>query len=250
MKKLAEEGRNQSSVAHAHEPSNENGSGNDGSGPEQQSAAGDVTTFTTSELPVPKSMANRNKKRGFMKEMQNAKGTKTVFGSDAQASSTPVADIPIRDANESTVYLTPQPTGNSTVQRRVLPPSEMDLPANVFVTHQVYDRRGWVPRGRAARDRAENAAVEEQVEDEEEQIEMDVEEEEGSKEAIPASIPSELPNGAVDIFSPAKGYNDENNWWSKAEERFDDLPIIDRQSQPAKESIIAWKVCCSSPLWR
>lgn len=179
-----------------------------------------------------------------MKEMQNAQGTKIVFGSDAQASSTPVADVPIKDIDDTTV-LTPRPTGTSTTQRRVLPPSEMDLPSNVFVSHQVYDRRGWTPRSRAARHRAEAAvAVEEEEEEEEEmEMEMDVEEEEAEpKQPIPA-VPVDLPNGAVDLFSPAKGYSDDDNMWTKAEERFDELPVIDLQSLPAKESIIAWKVC-------
>jgi hypothetical protein len=245
MKKLAEEGREQSSNG-----GNENGvvnqDGKDETGPEQQSsvqeyAGGDITTFTTSELPVPKSMANRNKKRGFMREMQNAQGTKIVFGSDAQASSTPIADVPIKDIDDTTV-LTPQLTGTSTTQRRVLPPSEMDLPSNVFVSHQVYDRRGWTPRGRAARHRAEAAAAVEEEEEEEMEMEMDIEEEEEPKQPIPA-VPVDLPNGAVDIFSPEKGYSNDDNMWTKAEERFDELPIIDLQSLPAKESIIVWKVC-------
>jgi hypothetical protein len=89
MKKLAEEGKEQSLNGGTE---NGDGDGKDETVPEQLSL-GDITTFTTSELPVPKSMANRNKKKGFMKEMQNAQGTKIVFGSDAQASSTPVADV-------------------------------------------------------------------------------------------------------------------------------------------------------------
>jgi hypothetical protein len=250
MKKLAEEGKEQSSNGGTDGIINQdgvgNGDGKDETDPEQTSS-GDITTFTTSELPVPKSMANRNKKKGFMKEMQNAQGTKIVFGSDAQASSTPVADVPIDNINETTV-LTPQPTGTSVTQRRVLPPSEMDLPSNVFVSHQVYDRRGWTPRGRAARHRAEAAAAVEEEEEEEMEMEMDVEEEEEEpKQPIPMSaVPVDLPNGAVDLFSPAKGYSDDDNMWTKAEERFDELPIIDRQSLPAKESIIAWKVCLLS----
>ena len=241
MKKLAEEGKEQS-LNGGTENGDGDGDGKDETGPEQPSL-GDITTFTTSELPVPKSMANRNKKKGFMKEMQNAQGTKIVFGSDAQASSTPVADVPIKDIDDTTV-LTPQPTGTSVTQRRVLPPSEMDLPSNVFVSHQVYDRRGWTPRGRTARHRAEAAAAVEE-EEEEEEMEMDVEEEEEeSKQPIPMSaVLADLPNGAVDLFSPAKGYSDDDNMWTKAEERFDELPIIDRQTLPAKESIIAWKVC-------
>jgi len=125
-----------------------------------------------------------------------------------------------------------------------LPPSEMDLPNNVFVTHQVYDRRGWTPRGRAARHRAEALVQEEQDEEEEEQeMEMDVDEEEEVIRGDPVSTgPSGLLNGAVDVFSPAKGSNDEDDMWTKAEERFDELPTVDRRSKPAKESVIAWKV--------
>ena len=247
MKKLAEEGKERSSNGETEGALNQDGVGNedgkDGTGPEQLSL-GDITTFTTSELPVPKSMANRNKKRGFMKEMQNAQGTKTVFGSDAQASSTPVANVPIEDVNDTTV-LTPQPTGTSTMQRRVLPPSEMDLPSNVFVSHQVYDRRGWTPRGRAARHRAEADAAEEEEEDQEEEemeMEMDAEEEEEEPTKPIPFVPVNLPNGSQDLFSPMKGHSDHDDMWTKAEEQFDELPIIDLQSVPAKESVIAWKV--------
>jgi hypothetical protein len=260
MKRMAEEGaggsgyRNNKENGEGNAIGNGEGVGNE-SGPEQAPSGGDVTSFTTSELPVPKSMANRNKKRGFMKEMSNVQGTKIVFGSDAQGSSTPVADVPIKDINDSTTFLTPQATGNSTTtrERRVLPPSEMDLPSNVFVTHQVYDRRGWTPRGRAARHRAEAAAVEEEESEDEEEQEMDLDVEEDEQKAVkenPIPVPSELPNGAVDVFSPAKGYGDEHNWWSKAEDRFDELPIIDLQTPPAKESIIAWKVGPASCLYQ
>jgi hypothetical protein len=41
-----------------------------------------TTTLTTSALPVPKAMANRNKKKGFLKEMMAVQGTKTVFDDD------------------------------------------------------------------------------------------------------------------------------------------------------------------------
>jgi hypothetical protein len=78
-------------------------------------------------------------------------------------------------------------------------------------------------------------------------MDLDVEDEEEPRQVISA-VPSGLPYGDVDLFSPAKGMSDNDDWWSRAEERFDDLPVVDRQSMPAKESIIAWKVCCPPPL--
>jgi hypothetical protein len=195
--------------------------------PEQEpvSTSKDIVSYTQSELPVPKFMANRNKKKGFMKEMNNAQGTKIVFGDDAEARSTPVGEQArlAEGQEESISVLTPQHTGAFT--KRVLPPSEMDLPSNVFVTHQVYDRRGWTPKARGGRRQAE-VVVEEEDE-------------------IAPKIPTVLPNGGTDVFTAIVtpvGVDDGDDWWSRAENRFDELPVVDTVSRPAKDTIIAWKV--------
>jgi hypothetical protein len=204
--------------------------------PEQEpvSTSNDIVSYTQSELPVPKSMANRNKKKGFMKEMNNVQGTKIVFGDDAEARSTPVAEQArlAEGQEESISALTPQHTGAST--KRVLPPSEMDLPSNVFVTHQVYDRRGWTPKGRGGRRQAE--VVVEEAEEEEQDMEVDEEEE------ISPKIPTVLPNRGTDVFTATVTPVGLDDWWSRAENRFDELPIIDLVSRPAKDTVIAWRV--------
>lgn len=222
--------------------------GNTTEAPEQEavSTSKDVVSYTQSELPVPKSMANRNKKKGFMKEMNSVQGTKIVFGDDAEARSTPVAEqARLAEGQEGSIpALTPQHTGQTAAAKRVLPPSEMDLPTNVFVTHQVYDRRGWTPKGRSGRRQAEVVEEEEEVEQKEEE-EQDMEVDEEDEEDAAPKIPVGLPNGGSDVFTatvtPA-GIEDGDDWWTRAENRFDELPIIDTVSRPAKDTVIAWKV--------
>jgi hypothetical protein len=134
------------------------------------------------------------------------------------------------------VLLTPQKEPITAVPRRVLPPSEMDLPSNVFVTHQVYDRRGWQPKGKAAKRRAK--VVEEEVEaDDEDEDENEQEEEKVKENEQP--LPTTPNQVHEEALGDTIGYED---MWTKAENRFEDLPIINKSSLPAKESIIAWKV--------
>jgi hypothetical protein len=202
----------------------------------------DVISLTRSELPVPKFMANRNKKKGFMKEMSNVQGTKIVFGETVLPLSEPTqvglgSEVEVQAAlGQLPVLLTPQKEPITAVPRRVLPPSEMDLPSNVFVTHQVYDRRGWQPKGKAAKRRAK--VVEEEVEaDDEDEDENEQEEEKVKENEQP--LPTTPNQVHEEALGDTIGYED---MWTKAENRFEDLPIINKSSLPAKESIIAWKV--------
>lgn len=55
-----------------------------------------TTTFTTPELPIPRDMSNRNKRRGFLREMAEIKGKKTVFHADIDGVSPPLPDIAAR----------------------------------------------------------------------------------------------------------------------------------------------------------
>lgn len=225
------------------------GEGGD-AGPEQMSlnANANTVSFTSSELPVPKSMANRNKKKGFLKEMNNVKGTKTVFGDDAQASSTPIkaarpgesvsvtedstSATPTNDVSEGTTHRTP-------VSRRVVPPSEMELPSNVFVTHQVYDRHGWAPRGRRGRGQynesrvTDHGGLEEEEEDKEE------------PEAVPYTTAMELEE-VEETHTLVEGGEAEarngDSMWEKAESGFDTLTLVNNVQILQKGTKLAWKV--------
>lgn len=103
-------------------------------------------TSTTSALPVPKAMANRNKKKGFLKEMMAVQGTKTVFVEDeAEATSLAAADQPDPAKLETTTVSacitepdtsartngTPQKEGNQWYSPSV---DEAEIPVNLFVS--------------------------------------------------------------------------------------------------------------------
>jgi hypothetical protein len=115
-----------------------------------------TTVFTTPGLPLPREMANRNKRKGFLKEMVWMRGTRTVFGAGQE-------ELGRQDMSME-VDLSPRPDKNaangmngwngvetikdvsaarSTPARKahVIPPSEMRrLPSNVFVTSQEFER--------------------------------------------------------------------------------------------------------------
>lgn len=55
-----------------------------------------TTIFTTPELPIPRDMSNRNKKKGFLREMAEIRGKKTVFHADTDGVSPPLPDIASR----------------------------------------------------------------------------------------------------------------------------------------------------------
>jgi hypothetical protein len=209
-----------------------------------------TVSFTNSELPVPKSMANRNKKKGFLREMTSVQGTKTVFGDDTQASSTPIknmrriqatedrsivtVDSSITTSKGDAAYSTPN---RQPVSSRVVPPSEMDLPSNVFVTHQVYDRHGWAPRGRRGRGQQDESVV---MGDEAtgEQVE----------EGHPVDVPGISTGALVDSTLAVNGEEeqavvDDAGVWEEAESGFDTLAPVTGLHLLRKGIKLAWKVC-------
>lgn len=206
----------------------------------------DTTTSTRSELPVPKAMANRNKKKGFLREMANVQGTKTVFGEDAQGSSTPLKNV-----NPSIVESTPNATPNRSTtwaQSRVIPPSELEvLPSNVFVTHVEYQRNGWTPRQRNQRGGQDalvdtssnyvdgNAGIEESEEMDEEALFNDS----MAVDAVEISPREE----SVSISAPAiRNIDNDTDVWTTAETRFDNLSSLTAGSFPSEGAVLAWKV--------
>ncbi|KAK8846621.1 hypothetical protein IAR55_005707 [Kwoniella newhampshirensis] len=166
---------------------------------------GGVMTFTNPTLPLPREMSNRNKKRGFLKEMTAVKGTKIVFDGGASAgisvnhvNGNGNGDVEASDGQgdvspdpEWTMEDTTLPNGSeydhdqsvaypaSSTPRRVkiVPPSQMtDLPSNVFVTSAEFARARspgrrngeyWGRNGHASGD-AEKGEEEEGVEEAEE----------------------------------------------------------------------------------
>lgn len=203
-------------------------------------SVGNVITSTQSELPVPKSMANRNKKKGFLKEMVNVQSTRTVFGDDAQGSSTPLKNHKGTITADTTMSSTPNQS-SSQVQSRVIPPSELEvLPSNVFVTHVEYQRKGWTPRQRNQRTGHNETHDTSRKEDE---TEITADEDDGVDE-------EEQTNG----FTTAAGEDSaieradqqdvtEEDIWTIADTRFGDLPILATERVLREGSILAWKVC-------
>lgn len=134
----------------------------------------DTTSEARPEYPVP-NMVNKNKKKGFMKEMLPQKGMKTIFAQGVEAASTPIPEAPAVNTSapglsQEQVDITCVPGVKSTsggnknedrnnqqlhrkdTQRkwqRIIPPSELDdLPPNVFVTSMTFEapRRDQRPR--------------------------------------------------------------------------------------------------------
>ncbi|ORY21466.1 hypothetical protein BCR39DRAFT_553546 [Naematelia encephala] len=89
-----------------------------------------------SELPVPKDMSNRNKKKGFLEEMKAVQPTRTIFNESEQLL------IPNGNAESQTngTHLDSTP-----IRHNVVPPSQTDLPSNMFVTSKEFRKPmgGW-----------------------------------------------------------------------------------------------------------
>lgn len=184
-------------------------------------------------------MSNRNKKKGFLREMSGVQGTKTVFGGDAKASSTPVKDVPPPSA-ETTVDHT---AGERSTWVPVVPPSEKELPSNVFVTHVEYQRRGWTPR-------QQQRAEKRKTQDQEEEMDMDLDTGTGidaasatDHQAQQSTISITQHTSAADGQTPANGHTDsDEDMWQHTETRFGDLDPIRSTTLPAVGETLAWKV--------
>lgn len=204
-----------------------------------------TTTTTTPLLPLPNKMngmANRNKKRGFLKHMAGVKGSKTVFEAAANGvgSVEPTEQEAIVDGvgavePNDKVTMTGIDGGIHSIEpatpsryQRVVPPSEQDLPSNVFVTHVEYPRanRGR-PNGRAV--------VEDTLEDENAE-EGDEEEEE--EEVVQEDSPTFEEEQSNQVLSNPKA----EDIWHQAERDFNLLPPLSAGNIPAEGSIIAWRV--------
>ncbi|OCF37736.1 hypothetical protein I316_00863 [Kwoniella heveanensis BCC8398] len=136
------------------------------------SASPIATTAATSELPIPRSTANRNKKRGFLEDMKAKRGTKTVFASAFDQGHDRLVDIVEETTTRASQPERPQPVDidgsfalpyiaedslslstqlqtPSSKRARITAPSEMtDLPSNVFVTSAEFSRAPTSPRRR------------------------------------------------------------------------------------------------------
>ena len=175
-------------------------------------------------------MGNRNKRKGFFKEMLGVRGRKTIFGDDSGA---PREESGVRE--ETTIRPQEDPLfeavseerhyahGNSYAQRNsyahgnwAVPPSQLaSLPSNVFVTSADFTRAR--PRRQA------NGS--------------DVETYEGE---------ADLVNGSADDLMGGldKGRADEDALWKRVELGFDALDHLtsDNAAMVCAGALIAWKV--------
>lgn len=203
-------------------------------------ANGDRVTPTRSELPVPSAMANRNKKKGFLKEMASMQGTKTVFGDDAQGSSTPLKQLE-HGPDESHIAPGISTSLSSRSQTRVIPPSEKVLPSNVFVTHVEYERKGWTPRQRKSDNRRSHNSQRSLAQNEPVAGDEEEGEQRGENDLVGLNLDQSLgtaePEGVV---------GQSENEWAVAESHFDSLPPLLPSSIVVAGNIVAWKVSSAS----
>ncbi|WVO15659.1 hypothetical protein L204_103319 [Cryptococcus depauperatus] len=180
-----------------------------------------TTTFTTPQLPLPRDMSNRNKKKGFLKEMAGVKGTKIVFEKNVQTQSRPadeilqgtdhrdalrqdwsLQDLPYREIDRSSNGIS-----TSTPRRHWITPSSemMSLPNNIFVTRAEFGDAWYGHKNKSGYDDCDEVYGEEAV---------DIEEEDVWKEQ---EAPFEEEQGAT---------GEGNDLWEQAEDRFDFLKCV------------------------
>lgn len=201
-----------------------------------------TTTPTNPGLQMPKEMANRNKRKGFFREMNALQGTRTVFSDQAAEAPAAVgAAGPVVNGEHeghgghgghgdgtpkrvkqlaldgvhtpltSPLTTTPITTPRTTVLPRIVPPSEKVLPSNVFVTSREFER----VRAPSAVNGYANAVDREEVEA-------------GETEEDQARVQEE----------------DDEAMWTRVEQSWDRLPaFISGELSNFKEgTLIAWKV--------
>lgn len=124
-------------------------------------ASNTVTSLVDPTFPAPKTLSNRNKRKGFKEDMTGVKATRTIFDTDAHAEDRPEPErvqtptdveertVPVDDA---LLPFVDGPITTPQIKRkgaRAVPPSAQELPVNAFVTAQSYDQhrgqRHWVP---------------------------------------------------------------------------------------------------------
>ncbi|KAK4685082.1 hypothetical protein P7C73_g5071, partial [Tremellales sp. Uapishka_1] len=186
-------------------------SGSGGATPDK-AINGTTTTFQVSR-PIVSEMENRNKKKGFLREMKGLRGSRTVFEE-------PTA-VPNGDADTAFPLEGPEDgemNGTlSTAQKRVVPPSErQDLPSNVFVTSQEYDGKrdnGAWRNGRVA------SALEIPV--------------------VQAEAPNPIAAEVADEAEDVKKRVD----WEKTEAEFDQLAnlTVEKLAEVREGDLLAWK---------
>ncbi|RSH90107.1 hypothetical protein EHS25_001440 [Saitozyma podzolica] len=215
-----------------------------------------TTTPTNPGLQMPKEMANRNKRKGFFKEMNALQGTRTVFSDQAAAAAaaavavvsgrrledgeheehgvhgdgTPrrvkqLALVGVHTPMTSTPTTTPGTTPRTAILPRIVPPSEKVLPSNVFVTSREFERvrppRDVVNGYANGVDRAtEEAEAGEAGEAEEYQAGVQAEE-------VQAGVQAE----------------DDEAMWSRVEQSWDRLPVLisEELGHFKQGTLVAWK---------
>ena len=166
-------------------------------------------------------MANRNKKKGFLKEMMGVRGSKTVFNEEG-GGRVQILEV----AGNAGGDKVGEEEGHSRLEkgagRRALPPSvRQGLPSNVFVTSREFTRPLNAER-RSDLDRRDRGAAAEEVW-------------EGNSDGEQGL----LPNG--------HGVDKVVRMWERAERGFDALETLTSVNTSTASliegALVAWKVC-------
>ncbi|WRT65184.1 uncharacterized protein IL334_002127 [Kwoniella shivajii] len=164
-KKLAAQQSQTKSSVNVGNPGRENGRTSE-SVVEAVTSTTNIAVVGDQQIPVPGSMSNRNKKKGFLKDMKEKRGTKTLFDRDHNQSSAVLPeqlegptqasfeaivtgkDVPL--PFEDTSFLPYELEGPSTStprKDRMIPPSQIqDIPSNIFITSVEFPRAPVSPR--------------------------------------------------------------------------------------------------------
>ncbi|WWC87327.1 uncharacterized protein L201_002216 [Kwoniella dendrophila CBS 6074] len=158
-----------------------------------------TTSIGDQQLPIPGSMSNRNKKRGFLNDMKEKRGIKTVFGDNSESALTNtnrnnekqikdtsmnIDDLTNQDDNplpfQDTSFLPyeleepfpPKSNSNTPRNRQIYAPSQnTDLPNNLFITTRGFSRAPISPRRRQRQKELPNEDVVADILNNEEQAE-------------------------------------------------------------------------------
>ena len=180
----------------------------------------DGQSSNTSPAFVPIGVSNRNKKKGFLKEMMQVRGTKTVFELDT-AQSTQTFELEHGSTAQPVDIDTVPSPNNPTKRPKWIAPSDLEsLPDNVFVTSMEFRRPD-----RTRQPQTDHRAI--------------------SQSGVTA--PLNQTNGHINqedalTFESAEKLDDVSQFFEDLEERFDNLPSVRQWSDITRGTCITWKV--------
>ena len=211
-------------------------------------------------------LMNRNKKKGFLKDMSALQRTKTVFGPNESVALDATPDVSMVESEGagdlSRVDLTLEPEDASTPIKtaktgrqakrakwnRVIPPSECELPSNVFVSSAEFtvprpDRRGRQSQG------APRTGASEIRQKEVEKRQRDAGQATDGAHAQTSAVLTTPIAEKVGTAASGGEMTPKELAWTKIEIGFEALDHVSNSSAPSVGTTIAWKVSrrdCSS----